>query len=75
MFAYTIYRGVSEGWLDRVLLPAAERARMAVLNAVDRYGIVRNVCGAPDFDSPGSASEAQSFFILMEAARKACTML
>ena len=70
MLAYTIYRGVKEGWLDASLLPHAEKARAAALAEVDQYGLVRNVCGAPYFDKPGVAPEGQSFHILMEAARK-----
>ena len=73
MLAYTIYRGVSGGWLDAALLPHAEKARAAALAEVDAYGLVRNVCGAPHFDRPGVAPEGQAFHILMEAARAACT--
>ena len=73
MLAYTIYRGVSGGWLDAALLPHAEKARAAALAEVDTYGLVRNVCGAPHFDRPGVAPEGQAFHILMEAARAACT--
>ena len=69
MLAYTIYRGVKEGYLDDDLLPHAEKARAAALREVDAYGLVRNVCGAPRFDSPGVAPEGQAFHILMEAAR------
>ena len=70
MLAYTIYRGVQEGWLDASLLPHAEKARAAALAEVDQYGLVRNVCGAPYFDKPGVAPEGQAFHILMETARK-----
>lgn len=69
MLAYTIYRGVSGGWLDEALLPHAEKARAAALAEVDAYGLVRNVCGAPHFDKPGVAPEGQAFHIMMEAAR------
>ena len=69
MLAYTIYRGVAGGWLDAALLPHAEKARHAAVHEVDRYGLVRNVCGAPHFDKPGVAPEGQAFHIMMEAAR------
>ena len=69
MLAYTIYRGIREGYLDANLLSYAEKARAAALAEVDCYGLVRNVCGAPRFDSPGVAPEGQAFHILMEAAR------
>lgn len=70
MLAYTIYRGVKGGWLDASLLPHAEKARQAALAEVDAYGVVRNVCGAPNFDRLGVAPEGQAFHILMEAARE-----
>ena len=71
MIAYTIYRGVREGWLDGDLIPAAERIRSAAQRQVDRFGFVQNVCGAPTFDRPGAAPEGQAFYILMEAAASA----
>ena len=71
MFAYTIYRAVAAGWLEEAWLGPADRARAAALGAVDRYGLVRGVCGAPRFDRPGVAPEGQAFFLLMEAARAA----
>jgi len=68
MVAYTIYRGTREGWLENELLPAADQIRSVAEAQVDRFGFVRNVCGAPGFDAPGVAAEGQAFFILMEAA-------
>lgn len=41
----------------------------AVQAEVDRFGLVRNVCGMPTFDHPGVAPEGQAFYILMETAR------
>ena len=67
MFAYTIYRGVREGWLERSLLEAADRIRTAAHACVDRYGLVHNVCGMPIFDHSFVAPEGQAFFMLMEA--------
>ncbi len=75
MFAYTIYRGVEEGWLDATLLPAAERIREAAHASVDAYGLVHNVCGMPTFDKSFVAPEGQAFFILMECARSRCSLL
>ena len=72
MVAYTIYRGVAEGWLEQGYLRRAERCRAAAVKAVDDYGLVRDACGLPDFDRPGVAPEAQAFYILMEAARERC---
>jgi len=68
MLSYTIYRGVKAGWLDRAYLPQADRIREAVYGKVDEFGLVQGVCGAPHFNSSGTATEGQAFFLLMEAA-------
>lgn len=70
MFAYTVYRGVAEGWLEESFLPMAEKSREAAVESINRYGYVADVCGLPYFDKPGVACEAQAFFILMETARR-----
>ena len=70
MLAWTIYRGVAAGWLDRALLERAEGMRRAVHGKVDASGFVRDVCGAPFFDRAGTAAEGQAFFLMMEAARR-----
>jgi unsaturated rhamnogalacturonyl hydrolase len=68
MFAYTIYRGVAEGWLDRRYVQYADKMRSAAHAKVDRFGLVQGVCGAPHFFKAGTATEGQAFFLLMEAA-------
>ena len=68
MTAYTIYRGVEDGWLDASYLTQADRIREAAYKKVSEYGVVQEVCGAPNFDHSGSAVEGQAFFVLMEAA-------
>jgi len=68
MLAYTIYRGVTDGWLDAACLDAANRMRKAARGKVDEEGLVQGVCGAPTFDHSGTAAEGQAFFLLMEAA-------
>jgi unsaturated rhamnogalacturonyl hydrolase len=70
MVAYTIFRGVSEKWLDKSYLEHANNMREATHQKVDKYGYVQDVCGAPFFESPGRATEGQAFFLLMEAAYK-----
>ena len=69
MFAYAIYRGVKAGWLDAAYVEKAERIYAAVQAEVDRFGLVRNVCGMPTFDHPGVAPDGQACYILMESAR------
>ncbi len=68
MLAFTIYRGMKSGWLPKEYEPTAEKLRKAANKKVDEYGLVRGVCGAPDFDKPGVAPEGQAFYLLMEAA-------
>ena len=70
MFAYSIYRGVKGGWLAPSYEALADRMRAAAHAKVDRYGLVQGVCGAPNFDRAGTATEGQAFFLLMEAAHQ-----
>ena len=70
MLSYAIYRGVKAGWLDFACAPRADSMRAAVHRKVDEYGLVHGVCGAPNFDRSGTATEGQAFFLLMEAARR-----
>jgi hypothetical protein len=70
MLAYTIYRGLTSGWLDESYLPYAEKIRQAVNAKVDEYGIVQGVCGIPSFDRPFVAPEGQAFCIMLDAAAK-----
>ena len=70
MLAYSIYRGVGGGWLDAAYLEAAHTMRAAAQAKVDDLGLVQGVCGAPLFESSGTATEGQAFFILMEAAHR-----
>jgi unsaturated rhamnogalacturonyl hydrolase len=72
MTAYTIYRGVTSGYLEPAYLDIANRIRKAVIGKVDQYGLIQDVCGAPNFNAPGVAAEGQAFFILMESARCSC---
>jgi len=68
MLAYVIFRGVKAGCLKPTYLKPAARMRRAARAKIDNYGLVRGVCGSPDFSAPGTACEGQAFFLLMEAA-------
>ena len=68
MMAYSIYRGVQWGFLDKQYLSAADRMRVAANAKVDEFGFVRDVAGAPQFTESGVSPEGQAFYILMEAA-------
>jgi unsaturated rhamnogalacturonyl hydrolase len=72
MIACAIYRGVALGCLDKGARAHADRMREAAHGMVDERGLVRGVCGSPGFDRPGTSTEGQAFFLLMEAAREAC---
>jgi len=68
MMAYTIYRGVKWGYLDKSFIPAADRIRNAINARVDEDGFVQGAADAPQFTASGISPEGQAFFILMEAA-------
>jgi rhamnogalacturonyl hydrolase YesR len=70
MLSYSIYRGIKGGWIDSSYKDKADRMRSAVHSKVDNLGLVQGVCGSPEFDHPGTATEGQAFFILMEVACK-----
>jgi unsaturated rhamnogalacturonyl hydrolase len=70
MLAYTIYRGVRAGWLDKSYLQAADRMREAARSKIDRHGYIRGASGSPSFDRPGTSTECQAFFLMMEGARR-----
>ena len=68
MLAYSIYRGVKGGWLDKKYLITADKMRKAAYSKIDKDGFVTGACGAPWFNSSGHSTEAQAFFLLMESA-------
>lgn len=68
MLAYSIYRGVAEGYIDPSYLSKAEIMRKAANDKVDKLGYVHGVCGVPTFDKPYFAPEGQAFYLLMETA-------
>jgi rhamnogalacturonyl hydrolase YesR len=68
MMAYSIYRGIEGGWIDKRYNEKADKMRAAAHSKVDSLGLVQGVCGSPEFDHPGTATEGQVFFILMEVA-------
>ena len=70
MLAYSIYRGIQGGWLELRYREYADRMRAAARAKVESLGLVQGVCGSPEFDHPGTATEGQAFFILMESAHR-----
>ncbi|KAJ3003190.1 hypothetical protein NUW54_g5430 [Trametes sanguinea] len=47
----------------------ADAMRAAAVGKTDEWGFVRDVCGSPTFDKPGTAAEGQAWGVLMEVAR------
>jgi rhamnogalacturonyl hydrolase YesR len=68
MLAYAVYEGVAADWLPAGYRAQADGMRAAARAKMDALGYVQGACGAPDFDRPGTSTEAQAFCILMEAA-------
>jgi rhamnogalacturonyl hydrolase YesR len=68
MLAFAIYEGIAGGWLPVSYRTAADRMCGAARAKMDDFGYVHGVCGAPNFDRPGIATEGQAFCILMESA-------
>lgn len=74
MTAYTVYRGLLDGWIDpdgprgQCWKQAADRMRAAANGKMNAYGFISGVCGAPEFDKPGFSPEGQAFYLLMEQA-------
>jgi unsaturated rhamnogalacturonyl hydrolase len=70
MLSYAIFRGLKGEWLPKSYLAEATVMRRAATAKVDAMGYVQGVCGSPTFEKPGTATEGQAFFILMEAAAR-----
>jgi unsaturated rhamnogalacturonyl hydrolase len=70
MIAYSIYRGVDAGFLDKAYIVKAELMRKAANDRIDQYGYIHDVCGCPGFDRSYFSPEAEAFYLLMEAAAK-----
>jgi unsaturated rhamnogalacturonyl hydrolase len=68
MLAYSIYTGIKAGWLDVSYKEKADRMRKAARGKIDANGIIQGAAGSPSFDKPGTSTEAQSFFLMMEQA-------
>jgi len=68
MLAYSIFRGVSAGFLERSYIEKAQLMRNAANERVDELGYIHDVCGCPNFDRSYFSPEAQAFYLLMETA-------
>ncbi|MGX6607136.1 glycoside hydrolase family 88 protein [Micromonosporaceae bacterium Da 78-11] len=70
MFAYAALTGAADGWLPGRYEALGRDLLAAATREVDAYGLVRNACGSPTFDHPGTSPEAQAFHLLATAALK-----
>lgn len=68
MLAFAIYTGILGGWLPSVYRDAVDRMRQGARDKMDSFGYVQSVCGAPNFESPGTSTEAQVFAMMMAVA-------
>ena len=68
MLAFAIYSGIKDGWLDPSYKSKADTMRLAARSTIDANGIVQGAAGSPGFDKPGTSTEAQAFFLMMESA-------
>lgn len=69
--AYTIFKGVKQGWLSNSYLNTALRMREAVNTQIDDFGFVNGVPGPPSYSVPTHSTEGQAFFLMMETAHDA----
>ena len=70
MMAAAVYRGIKNGYLGDEYRTKADTAFLTVKEKVDPYGLVREVCGCPDFLTEGTSAEAQAAFIMADAWQK-----
>lgn len=71
MLGWAALVGVADDWLPEDYAVAARRWIAASLARVDEHGLVREVCGAPDFTTQGTSAEAQAFALLALSAQDA----
>ena len=72
MMSAAVFRGILHGYVHEKYRPAAEAACRTVMEKTDEMGLVREVCGCPDFVSEGTSAEAQAALVMADAwCRKA----
>ena len=67
MAAFGIYKGVRLGMLDVKYRNYADKMKAGATAKIDKFGYVQDACGSPTFSKPGTSTEAQAFFLMMEA--------
>ena len=74
MMAAAVFRGILHGYVSRKYRDAAEAAYRTVMEKTDGIGLVREVCGCPDFVSEGTSAEAQAALVMADAWRRKLNM-
>ena len=67
MMAATVFRGILHGYVSGTCFEKAEAAYRSALGRIDGTGLVRGVCGCPDFLAEGTSAEAQAAFLMADA--------
>ena len=70
MAAFGIYKGVRIGALDAKYRSFADKMKAGAISKIDKFGYVQDACGSPTFSKPGTSTEAQAFFLMMEAENR-----
>ena len=70
MAAFGIYKGIRLGALDAKYKSYADKMKAGAIAKIDKFGYVQDACGSPSFSKPGTSTEAQAFFLMMEAESK-----
>lgn len=69
MMAASVFHGMAKGLISDTWQVNAEKANQTVSGKIDALGLVREVCGCPDFLREGTSAEAQAAFIMADAWR------
>lgn len=67
IMAATVYRGIRNGYISKEYEKYANKAYDKVSENIDEYGLLRQVCGCPDFVDEGTSAEAQAAYIMASA--------
>ena len=73
MVAYSIYAAVNLEWLDGIYVKQADDIRSSIVTRVDEDGLIHGASGSPSFSAPGTSTECQAHFLLMEQERMKIT--
>ncbi len=70
MMAASVFHGMAAGLIQDTWQVNAEKAYQTAGGKIDSLGLLREVCGCPDFVSPGTSAEAQAAYVMADAWRK-----